>query len=566
MLPDTPESKEGFQEGFLKNTLTNSYNKLYLKSYVMGNYRDRYRNRRGFTIPGYKYTGPNNSLYRGRPTNALDKASMFHDRAYDKLQRKTGKNPKFYWNQGDSDYLDYIHRLPDADRSGIGYHAANTFFSLKRHIAPVMEPIQRKRARSQILQEEKLDTSDIFEPKSDTEPPVAIKKKIDDMITNGYKKPKLVSRRTTGKSKIYPGNWAPIQEHEAATTYQVSSSSNQLGYDMRTIVDLNTISQQMFNPRYFQKWSKSPSGVSGALGVTSDVINAMSGSGAIKSIFQWGDTSNFVNSNYNVHNENPDNLTDGTTTLSAAGTAYALQGAGKFSCKTKIDLNNNEKEPVIVEIYEVNTNRDFLTSSFDLPTHFFSRATDGAHMSYSHRDWDGNTIVTVADGADASSEYLNPSFKFGDINKQAPLFSDFRIGRKWIVKLKAGETSSLIIRHKPMVFDIRTTTQRLQALGWNTGPGAGGGTTGIDTSLGKYSLRGGFNQYLLFKVKGTLAHDSLGLVGLSASVVDVQQKTYYYWTLKYSAHVCVPTKYSGWSGNADNLVVEGEAIEVEPPV
>jgi hypothetical protein len=42
--------------------------------------------RRGLTVPGYKYLGPGNSLNRGQPTNQIDEDAKEHDEAYDKAK------------------------------------------------------------------------------------------------------------------------------------------------------------------------------------------------------------------------------------------------------------------------------------------------------------------------------------------------------------------------------------------------------------------------------------------------------------------------------------------------
>lgn len=42
--------------------------------------------RRGLTVPGYKYLGPGNSLNRGEPVNEIDEDAKEHDEAYDKAK------------------------------------------------------------------------------------------------------------------------------------------------------------------------------------------------------------------------------------------------------------------------------------------------------------------------------------------------------------------------------------------------------------------------------------------------------------------------------------------------
>lgn len=42
--------------------------------------------KRGLTVPGYKYLGPGNSLNRGQPNNQIDEDAQEHDQAYDKAK------------------------------------------------------------------------------------------------------------------------------------------------------------------------------------------------------------------------------------------------------------------------------------------------------------------------------------------------------------------------------------------------------------------------------------------------------------------------------------------------
>ncbi|CAB3226821.1 unnamed protein product [Arctia plantaginis] len=50
----------------------------------------------GWTLPGYKYLGPGNSLNRGTAVNALDSAAKKHDEKYHKITEyfKKTKNRK----------------------------------------------------------------------------------------------------------------------------------------------------------------------------------------------------------------------------------------------------------------------------------------------------------------------------------------------------------------------------------------------------------------------------------------------------------------------------------------
>nr|QTZ83203.1 MAG: capsid protein [Phoenicopteridae parvo-like hybrid virus] len=53
-----------------------------------------------YSLPGYKYLGPGNSLKKGRPVNKNDEIAFKHDLWYDKyIKRK--QNPYINWNQAD---------------------------------------------------------------------------------------------------------------------------------------------------------------------------------------------------------------------------------------------------------------------------------------------------------------------------------------------------------------------------------------------------------------------------------------------------------------------------------
>lgn len=67
----------------------------------------------GFTLPGYKYLGPGNSLNRGVPVNALDSAAKKHDEKYHKITEyfKKTKNRKTFEQQvreADEEFLQEV--------------------------------------------------------------------------------------------------------------------------------------------------------------------------------------------------------------------------------------------------------------------------------------------------------------------------------------------------------------------------------------------------------------------------------------------------------------------------
>lgn len=58
-----------------------------------------------WTLPGYKYLGPGNSLDKGPPNNANDAAALKHDIAYGEIEDEGG-DPYKMWNQADQHFLD----------------------------------------------------------------------------------------------------------------------------------------------------------------------------------------------------------------------------------------------------------------------------------------------------------------------------------------------------------------------------------------------------------------------------------------------------------------------------
>lgn len=81
-----------------------------------------------FSLPGYKYLGPGNSLRKGKPTNKNDAVALAHDIAYDQYIKK-GKNPYLRYSSADEDF---IKRATDDDYGG---YLGKRFFQLKRKAA-----------------------------------------------------------------------------------------------------------------------------------------------------------------------------------------------------------------------------------------------------------------------------------------------------------------------------------------------------------------------------------------------------------------------------------------------
>lgn len=67
----------------------------------------------GFTLPGYKYLGPGNSLNRGVPVNELDKAAKTHDEKYHKITEyfKKTKNRKVFESQVREADEEFLHEV-----------------------------------------------------------------------------------------------------------------------------------------------------------------------------------------------------------------------------------------------------------------------------------------------------------------------------------------------------------------------------------------------------------------------------------------------------------------------
>lgn len=94
---------------------------------LRGGRRGRYRKpfNGDFTLPGYNYLGPGNSLDKGPPRNKNDATALKHDIAYSKIQAR-GQNPYISWSNADEDAL---HEFTFDDYGGA---AGKAFFAAKK--------------------------------------------------------------------------------------------------------------------------------------------------------------------------------------------------------------------------------------------------------------------------------------------------------------------------------------------------------------------------------------------------------------------------------------------------
>lgn len=86
----------------------------------------------GLTLPGYRYLGPFNSLFSGKPTNKADEAARRHDLGYSDLLEK-GENPYLYFNEHDVNLIEDLRG--DNTFGGV---LARSVFQVKRAVAPAL--------------------------------------------------------------------------------------------------------------------------------------------------------------------------------------------------------------------------------------------------------------------------------------------------------------------------------------------------------------------------------------------------------------------------------------------
>lgn len=86
----------------------------------------------GLTLPGYRYLGPFNSLFSGKPVNKADEAARKHDLGYSDLLEK-GENPYLYFNEHDATLIQDLQE----DRS-FGGILARSVFKVKQAVAPAL--------------------------------------------------------------------------------------------------------------------------------------------------------------------------------------------------------------------------------------------------------------------------------------------------------------------------------------------------------------------------------------------------------------------------------------------
>jgi hypothetical protein len=84
---------------------------------------------RGFTVPGYNYCGPLNSLDNGPPTNSLDQKCQEHDFDYWDIEQD-GTNPYFEFNLADEKFLEAIE-----GETGPTAELAKAYFKGKKYVS-----------------------------------------------------------------------------------------------------------------------------------------------------------------------------------------------------------------------------------------------------------------------------------------------------------------------------------------------------------------------------------------------------------------------------------------------
>lgn len=90
------------------------------------------KKKRGWTLPGYNYLGPFNSLNNGVPTNKSDQVAQTHDYGYDALAKK-GINPYLTYNVADEE----ANKEWGDDWGG---RIANAVFDVKKFMMAPFDP------------------------------------------------------------------------------------------------------------------------------------------------------------------------------------------------------------------------------------------------------------------------------------------------------------------------------------------------------------------------------------------------------------------------------------------
>ena len=80
-----------------------------------------------WTLPGYNYLGPGNSLHKGPPTNENDAAAFRHDVEYGEIE-DLGHDPYSLWSEADQRLLDNTNW---GDYGGV---IAKLFYHTKRQL------------------------------------------------------------------------------------------------------------------------------------------------------------------------------------------------------------------------------------------------------------------------------------------------------------------------------------------------------------------------------------------------------------------------------------------------
>lgn len=522
--------------------------------------RSRYSYRkgsRGYVIPGTKYCGPGNSVRRGKPGSPLDWACYIHDRAYTALAAR-GYNPYVDYNYADAALL----KVAANDYTPAG-RAAYYYFNAKRQAmkAGLIKYIDRtsqvpskkrffekdindERSLKKSKGEDQIDMSDFMDidcNPGNSKRIRALKEKpqvviADSNFISGKTKFKVSGPVSFWNKKRY-GSWIPVQSHVVSDYFRLTSSANSQAHAIKDIVDIVTLSSNLFNPRYITQVAKDPGGVT-SRGPTLNYLNSIDGANTVHSIFAGGAT-NFTQLAVNYATWQQNAATPGTGAPSTiARQFYQFLGSIFVTTEYTLHCRNNGTKPCVVKVY------DFLSKQDEQVSQNSSNELENSLgydfiSSESVAQWTPETnaapteLAIPASGG-AAIDLLE--FQVEKLHGGGYTNSAWKNLKRGYVELAPGESANIKFERKRFGGDINAIQDRLAKLGKaaNSDPALTQKLCSLDRKL-------------LIIIKGIVAHDASNNVGISASEVDCVLKTKFKWSLKANEWLTKPSSYEAFA-------------------
>lgn len=367
-------------------------------------------------------------------------------------------------------------------------------------------------------------------------------------LISGRSKCKIYRGVLSFKKREQLGCYSPVQYHRSETFYHIDGPANFKTFVPREYVSLDNINKAMFTPRYFLENIKEVGSLS-QTGITSQFFLSQNGVDGGKSMFKFGP------GNPNMAGLSATQLPYQVTSLdNTTKSLWAIPNAiCEVECIGNLNIRNNGKYPVRVEIYEWTLKDDFKNTLTSTANELQLEAGIAQTLSFSENTWGGSVDNGANEGAfvgSTQSQTLLPWFNLKSLSKGTPLDRAFKFFDRKTNELAPGESTYISLRNFKTKFNLKNVVQRLRKISFNPDD-----ADPLFSDSNLYSIAGLHKGYLIMTT-GTLGHGLVGEiteVGHTPQKLDVEERFYYRWRCKGQRYVTMPTCMSTPGGPATNI-------------